>query len=72
MNVYKTNDEFLWLDVTDMAHNLWQAQDFELYAIYNDHSDHLINTQRDFEDAIKHNCIIAIELDFINNIKPLN
>ena len=45
---------------------------FELYAIYDDESEHLINTENDFKDAINEKCINAIELCFINEIKPIN
>jgi len=72
MKVLQANDGFLWADVTPIAESLWQSQDFELYAIYNDESEHLINTENDFKDAINEKCIIAIELCFINEIKPIN
>lgn len=72
MKVYKAKDGFLWGDVTPMAKSLWQAQDFELYAIYEDETESLINTEDDFDDAINYNCIIAIELCPIEEIKPLN
>jgi hypothetical protein len=68
MKVLKTNDDFLWLDITEIARSLWLAQDFELYAIYNDQSDHLINTESEFESAINDKCIIAIGLDYIDQI----
>jgi len=71
MQVLQANDGFLWADVTHIAESLWRSQEFELYAIYDDQSEHLINTEIDFEDAISEKCIIAIELCFINEIKPL-
>jgi len=72
MKVLQAYDGFLWADVTPMAESLWQSQDFELYAIYNDNSEHLINTQNEFEEAIRENCIIAIELCPIQEITNLN
>ena len=72
MKVLQANDGFLWADVTDIAQSLWLSQDFEMYVIYDDQSEHLINTEIDFEDAISEKCIIAIELCFINEIKPIN
>jgi hypothetical protein len=68
MKVLKTYDDFLWLDVTEIARSLWLAQDFELYAIYDDQSEHLINTESEFEGAVNDKCIIAIGLDYINQI----
>tara|TARA_R110000868_G_scaffold168276_1_gene402943 strand:- start:267 stop:482 length:216 start_codon:yes stop_codon:yes gene_type:complete len=68
MKVLKTYDDFLWADVTEIARSLWLAQDFELYAIYDDQSEHLINTESEFEGTINDKCIIAIELDYIDQI----
>lgn len=68
MKVYQANDGFLWADVTPIARSLWQSQDFELYAIHNDQSEHLIYTESEFEEAIKESCIIAIELCPIEEI----
>jgi len=68
MKVLKTYDDFLWLDVTDIAKSLWQSQDFELYAVYEDHTEHLINTEMEFEAALMDKCIIAIELCHLNQI----
>ena len=62
MKVLKTYDDFLWLDVTEIARSLWLAQDFELYAIYDDQSEHLINTESEFEGALPLDWIILIKL----------
>jgi len=72
MKVYQAYDGFLWADVTEMAENLWRSQDFELYAIYEDQSEHLIYKESEFEEAMRNKCIIAIELCPIEEIEPLN
>jgi hypothetical protein len=72
MQVLQANDGFLWADVTDIARSLWLSQDFEMYVIYDDQSEHLLNTESEFEGAVRDKCIIAIELCFINEIKPIN
>lgn len=72
MNVLQTNDNFLWLDVTHMAIDLWHSKNFELYAIYDDQSDHLINSTNELKEAVLNKYTIAIALDYINNIKQLN
>lgn len=72
MKVLKTYDDFLWLDITEIARSLWLAQDFELYALYDNESEQLISTESEFESAVNDKCIIAIELGFISEIKKLN
>lgn len=72
MQVYQAKDGFLWADVTSMAESLWLRQDFELYAIYDDQSEHLIQTQNDFDESIRLKDIIVIELCPIQEIKKLN
>jgi hypothetical protein len=68
MKVLQANDGFLWADVTSMADMLWQSQDFELYAIYDDASEHLIENEWQYQSAINENIIIAIELCHLNEI----
>lgn len=72
MKVLQTKDGFLWADITSMADMLWQSQDFELYAIYDDNSEHLIENEWQYLEAINENTIIAIELCNIAEIKQLN
>jgi hypothetical protein len=68
MRVLKGYDGFLWADVTSIAESLWRSQEFELYAIYDDQSEHLLYKESEFEEAMKDKCIIAIELCFLNEI----
>lgn len=72
MKVYQAKDGFLWADITPIAESLWLRKDFDLYAIYNDQSEHLIETQIEFDEAIEMKDIIAIELCPIQEIKQLN
>jgi hypothetical protein len=72
MQVLQTKDGFLWADVTSIAESLWLRQDFELYAIYDNQSEHLIETQNDFDESIRLKDIIVIELCPIQEIKQLN
>jgi hypothetical protein len=72
MQVLQANDGFLWADVTHIAESLWRSQEFELYAIYEDQSEHLLYRESEFEGAMRDKCIIAIELCPIEEIKLLN
>ena len=50
MQVLQANDGFLWADVTHIAESLWRSQEFELYAIYDDQSEHLLYRESEFEE----------------------
>jgi hypothetical protein len=72
MQVLKANDGFLWADVTNIAESLWYNGEWDLYAIYDDSSEHLIESEREFESILKEKTTIAIELCPIEEIKQLN
>ena len=72
MKVLKANDGFLWADVTPVAESLWYTGDWDLYAIYNDGSEHLIESEQELERLVKEKTKIAIELCPIEEIKLLN
>ena len=72
MQVLQANDGFLWADVTPIAESLWYTGDWELYAIYDDGSEHLIESEQEFESIVKEKTTIAIELCPIEEIKQLN
>lgn len=72
MKVFQAYDGFLWADVTPIADLLRSNTDLELYAIYDDGSEHLIENEWQYLSAINENNIIAIELCNIAEIKPLN
>ena len=68
MKVLKANDGFLWADVTPIAESLWYTGDWDLYAIYNDGSEHLIESEQELERLVKEKTTIAIELCPIEEI----
>jgi len=72
MQVLQANDGFLWADVTPIAESLWYTGNWELYAIYDDGSEHLIESEQEFESIVKEKTTIAIELCPIEEIKLLN
>jgi hypothetical protein len=68
MKVLKANDGFLWADVTQIAESLWYTGDWDLYAIYDDGSEHLLENEDDLIFYIKQKNIIVIELCPIEEI----
>lgn len=72
MKVYQANDGFLWADVTPIAESLWYQGDFDLYAIYDDESEHLIESEREMISVLKDKTRVCIELCFLNDIEFLN
>jgi hypothetical protein len=72
MRVLKANDGFLWADITPLAESLWYSGNWDLYAIYDDGSEHLIESEQELESIVKEKTTIAIELCHTEEIKPLN
>lgn len=68
MKVLKANDGFLWADVTPIAESLWYTGNFDLYAVYDDGSEHLIESEQELELLVKEKTTIAIELCPIEEI----
>jgi hypothetical protein len=68
MRVLKANDGFLWADVTSIAESLWYKGEWDLYAIYDDASEHLIESEQELEALVKEKTTIAIELCPIEEI----
>jgi hypothetical protein len=68
MKVLKANDGFLWADVTPIAESLWYTGNFDLYAVYDDGSEHLIESEQELERLVKEKTTIAIELCPIEEI----
>jgi len=62
MRVLQANDGFLWADVTNVAESLWYTGDWDLYAIYDDGSEHLIESEQELDLLVKEKNTIAIEL----------
>jgi hypothetical protein len=71
MKVYQANDGFLWADVTPIAESLWYNGNLELYAIYDDGTEHLLEDEQDLNLHIREKIIIAIELCPIEEINHL-
>jgi len=72
MKVYQTWDNFLWADVTHIAESLWYQGDFDLYAVYDDETEFLIESEREFENVIKDKTRVCIELCPLEEIIKLN
>ena len=68
MKVLKANDGFLWADVTPIAESLWYSGNLDLYAIYDDGSEHLIESEQEIDALVKEKTTIAIELCHLNEI----
>lgn len=68
MKVLKANDGFLWADVTPIAESLWYSGNLDLYAIYDDGSEHLIESEQEIDAIVKEKTTIAIELCHLNEI----
>jgi hypothetical protein len=68
MKVLKANDGFLWADVTQIAEGLWYTGDWDLYAIYDDGSEHLLENEDDLFFYMEQKNIIVIELCPIEEI----
>jgi hypothetical protein len=72
MQVLQANDGFLWGDVTNIAESLWYKGEWDLYAIYDDGSEHLLENEDDLIFYMEQKNIIVIELCPIEEIKLLN
>jgi hypothetical protein len=68
MKVLQANDGFLWADVTPIAESLWYNGNLDLFAIYDDGSEHLIESEQELDLLVKEKTTIAIELCLINDI----
>jgi hypothetical protein len=68
MKVLQANDGFLWADITPVAESLWYTGDWDLYAIYDDGSEHLIESEQELDSLVKEKTTIAIELCHLNEI----
>ena len=72
MQVLQANDGFLWGDVTNIAESLWYNGEWDLYAIYDDGSEHLLENEDDLIFYMEQKNIIVIELCPIEEIKLIN
>jgi hypothetical protein len=67
MALHKTKDNFVWLDITDRCNKgektiqeLWLSQ--ELYAVFDDDSDTLLESIEEIEEALILDLRICIEV----------
>lgn len=60
--MYKTHDGFIWLLVTNKAKEVYNTGLFELYRIYEDDSEALIETGEELDEALEHGAKIGIEV----------
>jgi hypothetical protein len=61
MNKIKNVDGFVWIIVTEKAKDIFNSGIFELYALYEDGSESLIDSIEDLNEAIEGGLDIAIE-----------
>ena len=62
----KIVDGFVWLVVTDKAEEIYFSDLFELYALYDDGSESLIESFEHLATEIANGTNIGIECGFIN------
>ena len=70
MALYKTKDNFVWLDTTDkckqgekIIQDLRQTQN--LYAIFDDDSEALLESMEEIKEALRLNLRICIEVGYL-------
>jgi hypothetical protein len=72
MEILQTNDGFLWGNVTDKAKEIFNSGLFELYVVYYDGVDYLIEDFDELNEILGTGQGIYIELNHLKNIKQLN
>jgi hypothetical protein len=68
MKVLQADDGFLWADITPIAESLWYTGNLDLYAIYDDGSEHQIESEQELDLMVKEKTTIAIELCHLHEI----
>ena len=63
--VYQIKD-FVWLDVSHKAKEIFQSGLFELYVLHNDDSESLAESYADINDALECGLKICIEVGEVN------
>jgi len=63
----KIVDNFVWLVVTDKAEEIYFSDLFELYALYDDGSESLIESFEHLATEIEKGIEIGVEVGHINN-----
>ena len=57
-----TKDNFVWLIVTDNAEEIWDKKVFDLYILYDDDSESLVENYKELVLAIDNGQEIGIEV----------
>ena len=57
-----TKDNFVWLIVTDNAEEIWDKKVFDLYILYDDDSESLVENYKQLVTAIDNGLDIGIEV----------
>jgi hypothetical protein len=60
-----TEDNFVFMDVTEVAVKLFNSGIFDLYVLHNDNSESLIERAADLNDALEVGLRIVIEVGAI-------
>lgn len=63
----KIVDGFIWLLVTDKAIQVFTSGLFELYVLYNDGSETLVESNQQIRDAVSNGLDIGIEVGFVDD-----
>lgn len=61
-------DKFVWLEIAEKASAIFDSGLFELYALYDDDSESLIESQADIKEANSKGLKIGIGLGFVKDI----
>lgn len=64
-----TKDNFVWLLVTDKAKEVYLSGLFELYILYNDDSETLVESFSQLSEALEDGLDIGISVGYFNQDK---
>jgi hypothetical protein len=64
-----TKDNFVWLIVTDNAEEIWDKEVFDLYILYDDDSESLVENYKQLILAINEGFDIGIEVGHLKLVK---
>jgi hypothetical protein len=60
------NDSFVWLLVSEKAKEIFASGLFDLYVLYDDDSESLIDYYSQLDNALANGLSIGIEVGFLN------
>lgn len=71
MKTKVTKDGFVWLIVDkDTATAIYKTGTQELYSLYDDDAEGLIESDEDFERALRSSCPFGVEVGYIKDLLP--